>query len=631
MDMIDVTVVQDTDTLPTAPRQRIRWLQRLTVAGVVGAVALLLALVWAMLPARPDPVRAASPAVTRANGDACARRLIEMWSGSDPELRYTSDEHRRLLLEAAEGCSSGQPGLVESHLLRIDEGKLELQLHGVTEDFATPDYLAQARSVQQHGQVIELNAPSGRFTDRLHRVPVPAGRAPLVLVQRYTLAKGAVSASGVPNGIPQVQWLLSALALGLVALVGVSLRWLGRSQRDYQRTLQEAVLKLENEAQARQAAVELRLDIEESISVGLRVIDREGRLTHVNRAFCATSGWTAQALMASGAAGQPQYPFWPEDQAPQLAAHLHEILTGNARPESYRVPFVRPDGTRWTAQVSARALGSGEGWILASTDVTSEDEAQRRIASLNEQLRQESAIQLIGEHSGELLHKLSNQIGATQLALDGVSKNLQAGRHDLLGTGVQIAVQAAKQLGETVKRFGGPVLRDETAKEPSLLRETVADAMVQVSAYAATHNVVMHNGISKELPPITMNRMFLCEVLSNLLHNAISVMDTTPITNRLIVVENYLDEAAGQVQIHVRDRGPGVDPAQRETVFERQYSTRPGGSGWGLYLCRRWVERLGGRLVVTDNHPRGADFVITLPLTSTEAALADDMPTQPVA
>jgi PAS domain S-box-containing protein len=632
--MVSGMVTLDTDTLPVAPRQRIRWLQRLAVAGVVGAVGLLLALVWAMLPARLDPVRVASPTAARANGDACARRLIEVWSGSDPALRYTSDEHRRLLLEAAQGCSHGQSGLVESHLLQLDEGRLELQLHGVTEDLATPDYLAQARSARQRGQVIELGAPSGDFTDRLHPVPVPAGRAPLVLVQRYARAEGLSSARGVSDGVPaavrQVQWLLSALALGLVALVVASLRWLGRSQRDYQHTLRQEIAAREAVALKLEEEATLRRDIEESISVGLRVVDREGRLVYVNRAFCETSGWTEQALMARSATGQPQYPFWPDDQVPQLAAHLQEILSGQARPDSYRVPFIRPDGTRWTAQVSARALGSGKGWILASTDVTREVEDQRRIESLNEQLRQDSSIQLIGERSGELLHKLSNHTGACLAALDGVTRHLQAGRHDLLGEGVRIAGRAAKHLHDIVERYR-PVLRDEAAKEPSLLRDTVADAMAQVSAYAAQHNVVMHNTVSAELPPITMDRLILCEVLSNLLHNAISVMESTPITNRLISVENYLDEDAGQVQIHVRDRGPGVEPAQREAVFERRYSTRQGGHGWGLPLCRRWVERLGGRLVVTDNQPRGADFVITLPLTCTEETPAHDAPDRPAA
>ena len=627
------------DTVPAAPRHRIRWLQRLAVAGVIGAVTLLLALVWEMLPARLDPARAtpstavsatAGPRRDTAVADACARGFIAAWGQLTPTQRK-NDTNRHPLRQEVQRCSHRQPGLVESHLLKTDDGTQEMSLQGTTEDFSTPDYLAQARAAQARGGPAELNAPSGLFIDRLH--PVPG--QPLVLVQRY-LPEGSSSASGsggadaVPMAVRQAQWLLSALALGLVGLVIASLRWLGRSQRDYQHTLRQEIAAREAVALKLKEEATLRRDIEESISVGLRVVDREGRLVYVNRAFCETSGWTAQALMARGMAGQPQYPFWPEDQAPQLAAHLHEILAGQARPDSYRVPFIRPDGSRWTAQVSARALGSGEGWILASTDVTREVEDQRRIESLNEQLRQDSSIQLIGERSGELLHKLSNHTGACLAALDGVSKHLQAGRHDLLGEGVRIAGRAARHLHDIVERYR-PVLRDEAAREPSLLRDTVADAMAQVSAYAATQNVVMHNGVSAELPPITMDRLILCEVLSNLLHNAISVMETTPITNRLISVENYLDEDAGQVQIHVRDRGPGITLAQREAVFERHYSTRQGGNGWGLHLCRRWVERLGGRLVVTDNQPRGADFVITLPLTATEDTPAHDAPVQPAA
>lgn len=617
------------DALPAAPRRRIRWLQRLAVAAAVGAVTLLLALIWELLPARLDPARVAPASLAApgsaggvrnaAAGDACARQFISAWGQLSPTQRR-SDLALQPLSAAALRCSAGQPGLVEAHLLRLDDGQPERYLHGETEDFATPDYLARARTALARGGPVELEAPAGRFTDRLHAVP--GSQPALVLVQRYQPAAfSAAPVEAPPDAVPvavaarQAQVLLSVLALGLVGLASVSLRWLSRSQRDYQRTLREEITARQGTALALRSEIAFREDIEESIGVGLRVVDHAGQLTYVNRAFCETSGWPRGALIGV----PPPYPFWPDDQAGQLDEHLRAILAGQSRPDGFRVPFVRPDGTRWTAQVSARALGSGEGWILASTDVTSEVEAQRRIESLNEQLRQDSSIQLIGERSGELLHKLSNHSGACLLALDGVVKHLQAGRHDLLGEGVRIAGRAARHLHDIVERYR-PVLRDEAAKEPSLLRDTVADAMAQVSAYAATQNVVMHNGVSAELPPITMDRLILCEVLSNLLHNAISVMDTTSITNRLVSVENYLDEDAGQVQIHVRDRGPGVAPAQREAIFERQYSTRQGGHGWGLPLCRRWVERLGGRLVVTDNQPRGADFVITLPLTSTQEA-----------
>lgn len=464
------------DALPAAPRRRIRWLQRLAVAAAVGAVTLLLALIWELLPARLDPARVAPASLAApgpaggvrnaAAGDACARQFISAWGQLSPTQRR-SDLALQPLSAAALRCSAGQPGLVEAHLLRLDDGQPERYLHGETEDFATPDYLARARTALARGGPVELEAPAGRFTDRLHAVP---GSPPaLVLVQRYQPAAfSAAPVEAPPDAVPvavaawQAQVLLSVLALGLVGLASVSLRWLSRSQRDYQRTLREEITARQGTALALRSEIAFREDIEESIGVGLRVVDHAGQLTYVNRAFCETSCWPRGALIGV----PPPYPFWPDDQAGQLDEHLRAILAGQSRPDGFRVPFVRPDGTRWTAQVSARALGSGEGWILASTDVTSEVEAQRRIESLNEQLRQDSSIQLIGERSGELLHKLSNHSGACLLALDGVVKHLQAGRHDLLGEGVRIAGRAARHLHDIVERYR-PVLRDEAAKEPS--------------------------------------------------------------------------------------------------------------------------------------------------------------------
>jgi PAS domain S-box-containing protein len=622
------------DALPAAPRQRIRWLQRLAVAAAAATVTLLLALIWALLPARLDPSRSVptpSPAATAgasarstAAGDACARAFISAWVQLTPTQR-SSDLALQPLSAAATQCSAGQPGLVEAHLLRLDNGQPERYLHGDTEAFSTPEYLARAGAALSRGGPVELEAPAGRFTDRLHAVP--GSLPPLALVQRYVPTPAAsIAAPPAPEAVPaagrQVRVLLSVLAIGLVGLVGVSLRWLSRSQRDYQRTLREEITARQGTALALRSEVAFREDIEESIGVGLRVVNRVGQITYVNRAFCETSGWPREALVGVA----PPFPFWPGDQTDRLDEHLHVILAGQARPDGYRVPFVRPDGSRWTAQVSARALGSGEGWILASTDVTRELEDQRRIEAMNDELRRQSSVYLLGERSGELLHKISNHCGACLNALDGVQKHLQAGRHEHLGEGVRIAGRAAQHMRDIVERFR-PWLRDEAAAEPASLRETVADALAQESSYAAAQNVVMHNAVSAELPPVTLDRLALCEVLSNLLRNAVWAMEDTPITNRQLSVESYVDEEAGQVQIHVRDRGRGVPLALREKIFERGYSTRSGGSGWGLYICRHWIEKLGGTLVVTDNLPRGADFVITLPLTP--PAPPEDLPDAP--
>lgn len=617
------------NTLPAAPRHRIRWLQRLAVAGSVGAVLLLLALVWQILPAWLDPAQT-SPATGRPQHpvavDTCAREFIDNWVKLSP-IQRKNDTNRQPLRQKMQDCSSRHlPGLVEAHLLKTEDGTPEMSLQGTTEDFSTPDYLAKVRAAKAGD---ELRAPSGSFTDRVYPVD-----STLVLVERYLPGaagpSGTSAADAMPVAVHQEQWLLSALALGLVALVGVSLRWLGRSQRDYQRTLQEAVLKLEKEAQARQAAVEFRLDMEESISVGLRVIDHEGQITHVNRAFCETLGMSSENLMGRRA----PYPFWPADQVDTLGQHLRDILNGEAGQGSYRATYKRLDGTLWRAQVGAHRLRSRDGWIFTSIDVTSQEEAQKSLDAMNAQQRTARRLNNMGLRLGGLLHKLSNHSGAYTTAIDGLSKHMKAGHYDAFEQGVGIAQGAALDMAGIIEKYRD-VLRNEAAKEPSLLHETVADAMLQVSSMAAQHNVVMDNAVSKALPPVLMERVLLWDVLSNLLHNAISAMVTpptvTPILNRRISVTDYLDEDAGQVQIRVRDRGPGVPIALREQIFAQGFTTRPGGTGWGLYSSRLWVEEVGGSLVVEDNLPRGADFVITLPLTSpsTHDASAHDASAQP--
>lgn len=67
-----------------------------------------------------------------------------------------------------------------------------------------------------------------------------------------------------------------------------------------------------------------------------------------------------------------------------------------------------------------------------------------------------------------------------------------------------------------------------------------------------------------------------------------------------------------QVWIEVVDQGPGIPTADREKAFEMFHTTRPGGSGLGLFLARTAVENCGGRLEVVDNPGSGARLRVIL-------------------
>jgi signal transduction histidine kinase len=82
----------------------------------------------------------------------------------------------------------------------------------------------------------------------------------------------------------------------------------------------------------------------------------------------------------------------------------------------------------------------------------------------------------------------------------------------------------------------------------------------------------------------------------------------------------------------VRDRGHGIPPGLHARVFEQGFTTRAGGTGWGLYICRHWVEELGGQLDIahssdsaTDGALQGTTLRVRLPLHQRSTPLqADD-------
>jgi signal transduction histidine kinase len=67
------------------------------------------------------------------------------------------------------------------------------------------------------------------------------------------------------------------------------------------------------------------------------------------------------------------------------------------------------------------------------------------------------------------------------------------------------------------------------------------------------------------------------------------------------------------VLVVVRDSGPGIDPSHLERVFDAFYTTKSGGMGMGLSICRSIIEAHGGRLWAEANEPRGTIFQFTLP------------------
>jgi signal transduction histidine kinase len=120
--------------------------------------------------------------------------------------------------------------------------------------------------------------------------------------------------------------------------------------------------------------------------------------------------------------------------------------------------------------------------------------------------------------------------------------------------------------------------------------------------------------LPRRLPPIAGVEEDVYRIVRNLVDNGLKYSPPDARVTITGVVE------ADGVVVRVRDRGPGIDPAERERIFDRFYQVdqsstrRVGGVGMGLYICRRAAERLGGSVWLDRSDASGSVFAVRLPI-----------------
>jgi signal transduction histidine kinase len=142
----------------------------------------------------------------------------------------------------------------------------------------------------------------------------------------------------------------------------------------------------------------------------------------------------------------------------------------------------------------------------------------------------------------------------------------------------------------------------------------INDAILEVVALtrteAANNSVSVRTQLAEGLPRVEGDRVQLQQVLLNLILNAIEAMREVGEEQRELHISTR--HQPDGVSVEVRDSGPGFAPAALERVFEAFYTTKPGGLGLGLSICRSIIEAHNGRLKASANAPRGAAFEFTV-------------------
>ena len=345
--------------------------------------------------------------------------------------------------------------------------------------------------------------------------------------------------------------------------------------------------------------------------IGIFIWNLDGRIIDANEAFLRIIGYDRGDLIAGRLNWReltpPEWRGADDRRATQLEA------SGTAQP--YEKELFRKDGTRVPVLVGAAVFegrsGEGVGFVL---DLTDRKRAERAYTQVQMELAHANRVATMGQLSASIAHEISQPIGAALSYANAASHwlaaqppNLEEVRRDL-GFIVESGVRAS----EVIDRIRALVKKAPPRKDRLEINEAILEVIELARNEIANNHISVRTQLAETLPAIQGDRVQLQQAILNLLINATEAMSAMSEGSRELLFCTAKTDSGG-VLVAVRDSGPGLAPESIDRLFESFYTTKPGGLGMGLSICRSIIEAHHGRLWATANTPRGAVFQFTLP------------------
>jgi len=408
-------------------------------------------------------------------------------------------------------------------------------------------------------------------------------------------------------------WMLGLLLAGVLLLGG--LYWQLRErrfaeQRDARRDLE---LRVRERTHALDEAHAFRKAMEDSLLVGMRARDRQGRITYVNPAFCDMTGYGAGELLGK----LPPYPYWHPDDVPRHWHHYDAMMSGQPARSGFESRLRHRDGREVITMVYTAPLidadGAHSGWMSSVVDITEQKRAELRQRQNDEQLQHAQRLASLGEMASTLAHELNQPLMALSNYASAAKAFAEQGNRQLLVDSLDETMAQAQRSAEIVRRIRGFVRQRTVGTEDCAVSALVTNALALLQGEMRQRQARAEVRVPAALPPVRGDRVLLEQVLLNLVSNSLQAMQATPVEQRVVEIEAEL--LAGRMQIRVADRGPGIDDALAEQVFAPFFTTKAGGLGLGLNICRTIVEAHRGRLGFASRAGGGTVFTLELEIS----------------
>lgn len=265
-------------------------------------------------------------------------------------------------------------------------------------------------------------------------------------------------------------------------------------------------------------------------------------------------------------------------------------------------------------------------------DVSAAKQAEQELRQAQADLAHITRVTTLGELTASIAHEVNQPIAAVITNAAAGLRWLKAEPPNLDEVRATLGniAKDAKRAGDVVDRIRALAKKAPLRMARFDLNEAVVDVIALTRSELVKHGVSLQMQLATGLPLIEGDRIQLQQVILNLILNAVEAMSGIDNGTREVRISTG-SEASNAVLVTVRDFGPGLDPQSVDRLFEAFYTTKPGGLGMGLAICRSIIQAHKGRLWATANEPRGAVLQFTLPLERDETVPAEHAGPMPAA
>ncbi len=332
-----------------------------------------------------------------------------------------------------------------------------------------------------------------------------------------------------------------------------------------------------------------------NIAAGVLALDADKRISAINNSARVILG-----IEESEVVGRSFRDVLPEPSVAMINNALEELSRTEKEIVEQQVTLTLPSHVVTLLCFFSRLTdedGRAMGLVLVCEDITYLLKAQR-MAAWREVARR-------------IAHEIKNPLTPIQLNAQRIRKKYMERLYpdtEVLDRCTRTIIDQVEVLKNMVNEFSRFARMPAATLAPNDINELVREV---VELYSEGNELTTFKvDLDRSLPFLAIDKEQMKRAIVNLMDNAVAAVAG----EGEVTVRTRYDRGLSMATVEVSDNGPGIDPKDRERLFEPYFSRRPGGTGLGLTIVNTIVADHNGFVRVRDNKDKGVTFVIELPV-----------------